>query len=70
MITKAYIEFSISGTLEVEEDKRELIMKEISKVVSKLLSNKHILKTDISVNSSDDESILQEMLLANYTIEA
>lgn len=70
MVTKAYIEFSISGTLEVDEDKKDLVMKELSKVVSKFLSNKYILKTDISVNSSDDESILQEMLMANYDIEA
>jgi hypothetical protein len=66
MSNKVFVEFSISGILEVEEDKKDIVMREISKVINKLLTHKDVVKTEVSVDSTNDENILESILLANY----
>jgi hypothetical protein len=41
-------------------------MREISKVINKLLTHKDVVKTEVSVDSTNDENILESILLANY----
>lgn len=66
MSNKVFVEFSISGILEVEESKKDAIMKEISKVINKLLTHKDVVKTEVSVDSTNDENILENIILSNY----
>jgi len=66
MSNKVFVEFSISGILEVEESKKDAIMKEISKVINKLLTHKDVVKTEVSVDATNDDNILENIILSNY----
>jgi hypothetical protein len=66
MSNKVFVEFSISGILEVEESRKDAVMKEISKVINKLLTHKDVVKTEVSVDSTNDDNILENIILSNY----
>lgn len=66
MSNKVFVEFSISGILEVEESRKDTVMKEISKVINKLLTHKDVVKTEVSVDSTNDDNILENIILSNY----
>lgn len=58
---KVYIEFGISGVLEVEEEDRDKVMLEVSKLIAKFIKNKNIVKLDNNFESINELDISQSM---------
>jgi hypothetical protein len=70
MSNKVFLDLSLSISIEVNEDKKKDMLNEISATISKLLSNKDIITTNISIDSTDDDSIMLSMLLSSNIIES
>jgi hypothetical protein len=70
MSNKVFLDLSLSISIEVNEDKKQDMLNEISATISKLLSNKDIITTNISIDSTDDDSIMLSMLLSSNIIES
>lgn len=70
MSNKVFLDLSLSISIEVNEDKKQDMLNEISATISKLLSNKDIITTNISIDSTDDDSIVLSMLLSSNIIES
>lgn len=63
MVRKVYIDLSINIELEVDESNKPKVMADIAKNIAKILNNKDIIKSDISINTSDENSMLLDMIL-------
>lgn len=59
---KIYIEFGISGVLAVEEEDNEKVVAEMSRLFSKFLKNKKIIKLDNKFESIDEFDIIEGMV--------
>ena len=70
MSNKVFLDLSLSISIEVNEDKKQDMLNEISATISKLLNNKDIITTNISIDSTDDDSIMLSMLLSSNIIES
>lgn len=58
---KVYIDFSISVTLMVDESEKDMVMSEMSKLISKFMKNKHVIKLENSFENSADTDFLENM---------
>ena len=61
-LSKIYIEFGISGVLAVEEEDNEKVVAEISRLFSKFLKNKKVIKLDNKFESIDELEIIEGMV--------
>ena len=61
ILHKVYIEFGISGILEVEEEDKDKVMLELSKLISKFIKNKNIVKLDNNFDAVTELDIAQSM---------
>lgn len=61
---KIYVEFSISGTIIINETEKERVMVEMSKMMSKFLRNKDITDLQNSISSSDEMEIVESLIEA------
>lgn len=61
-LSKIYIEFGISGVLAVEEEDNEKVVAEISRLISKFLKNKKVIKLDNKFESIDELEIVEGMV--------
>ena len=52
-----YIEFSFSGVISVDEEKKEDVLKEIAVLVSKFIKNKDIMNFDNKIEIFTDAEI-------------
>jgi len=59
---KIYIEFGVSGVLAVEEEDNEKVVAEISRLFSKFLKNKKVIKLDNKFESIDEFDIIEGMI--------
>ena len=53
-----YIEFSFSGVISVDEEKKEDVLKEIAVLVSKFIKNKDIINFDNKIEIFTDAEII------------
>jgi len=53
-----YIEFSFSGVISVDEEKKEDVLKEIAVLVSKFIKNKDIMNFDNKIEIFTDAEII------------
>ncbi len=70
MNDRVFIDLSISLSIEVNENEKQNILNEIAETISKLLVNKDIISTNISVDSNDSDSVMLSMLLSANIIES
>lgn len=63
MVRKVYIDLSINIELELDESDKPKVMSDIAKNIAKILNSKDIIKSDISINTSDENSMLLDMIL-------
>jgi len=53
-----YIEFSFSGVISVDEEKKEDVLKEIAVLISKFIKNKDIMNFDNKIEIFTDAEII------------
>ena len=61
ILHKVYIDFSISVTLMVDESEKDVVMSEMSKLISKFMKNKHVIKLENSFENSADTDFIENM---------
>ncbi len=61
ILHKVYIEFGISGVIEVEEEDRDKVMLEVSKLIAKFIKNKNIVKINNNFESVSELDIAEGM---------
>ena len=64
------IDLSISLSNKLNENEKQKILNKIAHTISKLLVNKDIISTNISVDSNDSDSVMLSMLLSANIIES
>jgi hypothetical protein len=62
-LNKVYIDFGISGTLLVNEEDKDKVMLEMSKLIAKFIKNKNVIKLDNNIETADDMDILNQTIL-------
>lgn len=58
---KIYIEFAISGTIEIEESEKDKVMLEMSKLIAKFMKHKNIVKLENDFETIDDTDFINHM---------
>ena len=62
-LNKIYIEFAISGTIEVEESEKDKVMLEMSKLIAKFMKHKNIVKLENDFEAVDDTDFINHMIV-------
>lgn len=60
-LNKIYIEFAISGTIEVEESEKDKVMLEMSKLIAKFMKHKNIVKLENDFETVDETDFINHM---------
>lgn len=58
---KYYIEFSISGVIMADENEKDKVISDMSKLISKFLNNKHIIKLENEFEKIDEDDFISNL---------
>jgi hypothetical protein len=59
---KYYIEFSISGVIMVDEHEKDKVTSDMSKLISKFLNNKHVIKLENEFEKIDEDDFASSLI--------
>ena len=61
ILHKFYIEFSISGVIMVDESEKDKVIADMSKLISKFLNNKHVIKLENEFEKVDEDDFVNNL---------
>jgi hypothetical protein len=61
MKEKYFVEFNIEGILEIDEDRRDIVIDKINKLVSKVLERENALHLNINISLVSERNLMFAM---------
>ena len=58
---KYFVEFGIEGILEIDEDRRDVVIDKINKLISKLLEKENAIHLNINVSLVSEQNLMLSM---------